>query len=158
MPEEKKKNRAAVALGRRGGKMRAAKLSAQELSAQGRRAAVIRWQKAKLLQEVPTVVLSPPQSTQAEAVRTPPEQARRPEPRMESRDSNVILTLREQGYEVGEPALHPDGFWRVNVRSRELSAWVTTGEELLDLAAGRLPLEAVMKRRQTEQRSAAAGG
>jgi hypothetical protein len=157
MPEEKKKNRAAVALGRRGGKMRAAKLSAEELSAQGKRAAAIRWEKSKPLKEEPMVALAPPEPIQPEAVSAPPEPVKRPEPRMEARDSNVILTLREQGYEVGEPAMHPDGLWRVNVRNRDYSAWVTTGEEVLDLAAGRLTLEAVMKRRQVEQRSAAAG-
>ncbi len=138
--------------------MRAARLSAEELSAQGKKAAAIRWEKSKLLKEEPMVALAAPQPTQPEAVRAVPEPVKRPEPRMESRDSNVILTLREQGYEVGEPALHPDGFWRVNVRTREFSAWVTTGEELLDLAAGRLTLEAVMKRRQTGHRSAVAGG
>lgn len=104
------------------------------------------------------MALTAPEPTQPEALRAIPEQVKRPEPRMESRDSNVILTLREQGYEVGEPALHPDGFWRVNVRTREFSAWVTTGEELLDLAAGRLTLEAVMKRRQTQHRNAAVAG
>ena len=104
------------------------------------------------------VVLSPPEPTQPEALNVPPQPVRRPEARMEARDSNAILTLREQGYEVGEPALHPDGFWRVNVRSRDFSAWVTAGEELLEVAAGRLTLEAVMKQRQMERRSAVAGG
>ena len=158
MSEEKKKNRAAVALGRRGGKMRAAKLSAEELSAQGKRAATIRWQKSRPPEEEPVLDLTPPEPIKPEVVSAPPEPVRRPEPRLESRDSNVILTLKEQGYEVGEPALHPDGFWRVNVRSRDFSAWVNTGEELLDVAAGRLLAEAVMKQRQTDQRSAAAGG
>ena len=138
--------------------MRAAKLSAEELSAQGRRAAAIRWGKAEVRREEPTVELALPESSRAEAVIAPSEAVRIPELRIQSRDSNVILTLREQGYEVGEPALHPDGLWRVNVQSREFSAWVTTGEELLDLAAGRLTLEALMKRRQMERRSATAGG
>ena len=158
MSEEKKKNRAAVALGRRGGKMRAARLSAEELSAQGKRAAAIRWGKVEVPKEEPMVGIALPEPARVEAVIAPPESVRTPEPRIESRDSNVILTLKEQGYEVGELVLHPDGFWRVNVRSREFSAWVTAGEELLDLAAGRLTLEAVMKRRQMERRSAVAGG
>jgi hypothetical protein len=46
-----RKNPAAVALGRKGGlkggKARAAKLSAEELSAQGRKAVQARWAKAK---------------------------------------------------------------------------------------------------------------
>lgn len=157
MSEEKKKNRAAVALGRRGGKMRAAKLSAEELSAQGKRAAAARWGRSKLPEEEPIVVLSPPEPTQPEALASQ-QPVKIPEARMDARDSNAILTLREQGYEVGDPALHPDGFWRVNVGSRDFSAWVTAGEELLEVAAGRLTLEAVMKQRQMERRSAVAGG
>ena len=145
MSEEKKKNRAAVTLGRRGGRMRAAKLSREQLSAQGKKAAAVRWGKTALPKEDPMVDLAPPE--------LPP----RVEARVKGRDLNAILTLKEQGYEVGEPALHPDGLWRVSVRSQESSAWATIGEELLDLAAGRLTLEAVMKRRQAEQRSAAAG-
>jgi hypothetical protein len=38
-----KKNAAAVSLGRRGGKKRAATLSKEELSAQGKKAAEARW-------------------------------------------------------------------------------------------------------------------
>lgn len=48
--------------------MRAAKLSAAELSAQGKRAAAIRWEKSKLLKEEPVVRLAPPDSTKPEAV------------------------------------------------------------------------------------------
>lgn len=40
-----KKNSAAVALGRKGGKARAKKLSAEELSAQGKKAAEERWKQ-----------------------------------------------------------------------------------------------------------------
>lgn len=43
----KKKNAAAAALGRKGGKARAKKLSPAELSEQGRRAVRERWKKAK---------------------------------------------------------------------------------------------------------------
>ena len=43
MAEEKKKNRAAVTLGRLGGKQRAANLSAEDLSAQGKKAAAAMW-------------------------------------------------------------------------------------------------------------------
>jgi hypothetical protein len=42
-----KKNSAAVALGRKGGKKRAQNLSAEELSEQGRKAVQARWNKAK---------------------------------------------------------------------------------------------------------------
>ena len=83
---------------------------------------------------------------------------REAEANFDGHDSNAIQALGDQGYEVGEPALHPDGFTRVNVRSHDVSAWVTTGEELLDLAAGRVTLEEIMNRRRSERRSAAAGG
>jgi hypothetical protein len=43
----KRKNPAAVALGRRGGKKRAEVLSEKELSEQGRKAVLARWKKAK---------------------------------------------------------------------------------------------------------------
>jgi hypothetical protein len=51
MAESRKKNPAAVALGRLGGKKRAANLSAEELSDQGKRAAAARWSKSKLAAE-----------------------------------------------------------------------------------------------------------
>ena len=41
------KNPHAVALGRKGGKARAANLTKQELSEQGRKAVMARWAKAK---------------------------------------------------------------------------------------------------------------
>jgi len=34
-----------------------------------------------------------------------------------------MLTLREQGYEVGDPVAHSDGFTRVDFRSHDVSAW-----------------------------------
>jgi len=43
----KRKNPAAVALGKKGGKARAKKLTAKELSEQGRKAILARWQKQK---------------------------------------------------------------------------------------------------------------
>jgi hypothetical protein len=42
-----KKNPHAVALGRKGGKARAANLSKQELSVQGRKAVLARWARTK---------------------------------------------------------------------------------------------------------------
>ena len=88
-------------------------------------------------------------------VEAKPEPVRPVEAALEGRDSNAMLALREQGYEVGEPATHPDGVRRVALRSHDVSAWVTTGTELLDLAAGRVTLAEVLGRRH---RSAAAGG
>ena len=43
----KKKNPAAVKLGRKGGKKRAENLSAEQLSEQGRKAVIARWEKAR---------------------------------------------------------------------------------------------------------------
>jgi hypothetical protein len=43
----KRKNEAAVQLGRKGGKARAKNLSPEELSEQGRKAVEARWKKAK---------------------------------------------------------------------------------------------------------------
>ena len=155
MADNNKKNPAAVALGRLGGKKRAAKLSAEELSDQGKRAAAARWANSKLTakseghvqipdSEKPELVPMPATARMAETAQV--------------RESNVVLSLKEQGYEVGEPALHPDGFTRVAVRSHDVSAWASMGAELVDLAAGRVTLEEIMNRRRSEHRSAAAGG
>lgn len=141
MAEERKKNPAAVALGRLGGKRRAANLSAEELSEQAKRAAAARWAKAR----APKIEL---------VVNEPVPQAGTP---FDGHDSNAIQALKDQGYEVGEPAQHPDGVTRVNVRSHDVSAWVATGTELLDLAAGRVTLE-ILNRRREERRNAAAAG
>ena len=47
MPSDKKKNRAAAALGRLGGKARAKKLSKSERSASAKKAALARWDRAR---------------------------------------------------------------------------------------------------------------
>jgi hypothetical protein len=148
MAEERKKHPAAVALGRLGGKKRAANLSADKLREQAKTAAAARWAKSK-----PSV--ESPKGEMPDLVI--PQPVREGEANFEGRDSNAILALREQGYEVGEPARHPDGLLRVNVRSHDVSAWVTTGKELLDLAAGRVTLDGIMNRRRSD-RSTAAGG
>ena len=139
MAGEKRKNPAAVALGRLGGKKRAANLSAEDLSAQGKRAAAARWAKWRPAKapwngggESP--ILAKPEPV----VEVKTEAVTRVEATAEGRDSNAMLALREQGYEVGEPVTHPDGFTRVDVRSHDVSAWVSVGQELLDLAAGRV--------------------
>jgi hypothetical protein len=56
-----------------------------------------------------------------------------------SRES-MIQALKDQGYEVGEAVRHSDGHERILVRSHDHSAWVGDGQELQDLAAGRLNL------------------
>jgi hypothetical protein len=149
----KKKNPAAVALGRLGGKKRAATLSAQELSDQGRGAAAARWGKSTPSLEFSEGYRQILDSAKPEPV-TLAEPKKAVEPTLTGRESNVILALREQGYEVGEPVAHPDGFTRVDVRSHDVSAWVSVGQELLNLAAGRVTLEEIKNR----QRSFAATG
>ena len=159
MAEERRKNPAAVALGRLGGRKRAAALSAEELSEQGKRAAAVRWANLKPKVESSKCYsekLDTAKPEQVSEARSEP--VREVEASFDSHDSNAIQALRDQGYEVGEPAIHPDGCMRVNVRSHDVSAWVTTGRELLDLAAGRATLEEIMNRRRSEHRSAAAGG
>jgi len=159
MAEERRKNPAAVALGRLGGRKRAATLTAEELSEQGKRAAAVRWASLKPKLESSEGYSEEPDSAKPEQVsEARSEPVREVEASFDSHDSNAIQALRDQGYEVGEPAIHPDGCVRVNVRSHDVSAWVTTGRELLDLAAGRATLEEIMNRRRSEHRSAAAGG
>src|SRR4051812_42906317 len=78
---------------------------------------------------------------------------------MENRESSAIQALKDQGYEVGEQAMmHENGVIRIGVRSRDSSAWVNTGEELVELAAGRITLDEVMKRRLKEQQKPAPEG
>src|SRR5436190_4550625 len=145
MPAGTKKNPAPVALGRLGGKKRAANLSAQELSDQGKRAAAARWAKSDAEPGIPVGSANPEPLGAGDAA-------------LGGRDSNVILALKEQGYEVGEPVLHPDGFTRVDVRSQEVSAWVSVGQELLNLATGKVTMEEITNRRRSEQRNVAAAG
>ena len=155
MTDERKKNRAAVTLGRLGGKKRAANLSAEDLSALGKKAATVRWAKTRLLKaplkggDESRIPANP-----EPVIAATPDTVRRVETIVESRDSNAMLALREQGYEVGEPVAHPDGFTRIDIRSHDLSAWVSVGQELLDLAAGRVTLDEIKNR----QRSFAATG
>lgn len=123
------------------------------VSAQGKKAAAARWANTRLLQAPLNSGDESPISANPEPlVEAKPDTVRRVEANVEGRDSNVILALREQGYEVGEPVVHPEGCTRVDVRSHDLSAWVSVGQELLDLAAGRVTLDEIKNR----QRSVAA--
>ena len=120
------------------------------------RAAAIKWLLDWALKQKPSVrnlmeepeedrpaevgPLPPPvQSRAAEAVK--PERVTVP-----SRDS-MIQTLRDQGYEVGEAAHHPDGQERILVRSHDRSAWVNAVQELQDLVASRTTLAELSARR-----------
>ena len=52
----------------------------------------------------------------------------------------ALASLRLQGYDVGEQAIHPGGVVKVGIRTKDESAWVELGQQLWDLAAGRLTL------------------
>jgi hypothetical protein len=120
------------------------------------RAAAIRWlldwalkQKPSVrnlmeeAEEGPPVEVAPVQP----AVRSQAAEATKSErATVPSRDS-MIQSLRDQGYEVGEVARHPDGQERILVRSRDRSAWVNAVQELQDLVASRTTLAELSARR-----------
>jgi hypothetical protein len=69
-------------------------------------------------------------------------------------NESVIDALREQGFEIHESVMSTEGMI-YGVRSKEDSAWVKGGDELLDLAAGRITLAEIAvrqpKRKQTPE-------
>lgn len=77
------------------------------------------------------------------AVTNAPKPERATVPSLES----MIQALKDQGYEVGEAARHPDGQERILVRSHDRSAWVNAVQELQDLAAARTTLAEISDRR-----------
>lgn len=58
---------------------------------------------------------------------------------------SALEALKDQGFEIGESAIE-DGQERVRIRSREDSALVRSGQELWELAAGRLTLADLARR------------
>jgi hypothetical protein len=65
---------------------------------------------------------------------------------MPDASNNAALdALRDQGFEIGESALQ-DGQVLVRIRSRDDSALVETGQDLWELAAGRLTLDELAHR------------
>ena len=58
---------------------------------------------------------------------------------MDGVSESVLEALREQGFEIHESVMSMEGMI-YGVRSSIASAWVNGGEELLDLAAGRITL------------------
>ncbi len=68
----------------------------------------------------------------------------------EPSQESTIQALKAQGYEVGETAVQ-DGQVRIVVRSADGSALVTVGQELHDLAAGRLTLAEIVARRRNHR-------
>jgi hypothetical protein len=65
---------------------------------------------------------------------------------MQDASNNAALdALRDQGFEIGESALQ-DGQVLVRIRSRDDSALVETGQDLWELAAGRLTLDELAHR------------
>jgi hypothetical protein len=120
------------------------------------RAAAIKWLLDWALKQNPSVrnlMQDPDEEHSAEVgplqppVPSPVVQAAKPErATLASRDS-MIQALRDQGYEVGEAARHPDGQERILVRSHDRSAWVNAVQELQDLVASRTTLAELAARR-----------
>jgi len=107
------------------------------------RAAAIKW----LLDWALTQKPSTRNQTEEPEEQSQGAQAGKPErATVASRDS-MIQALREQGFEVGEAARHPDGEERILVRSHDRSAWVNAVQELQDLLASRTTLAELSARR-----------
>ena len=67
---------------------------------------------------------------------------------MEGAHNDAALeALKEQGFEIGEAVLHEDGGGQYRIHSKGDWAWVKAGQELWDLAAGRLTLPEINARR-----------
>ena len=66
---------------------------------------------------------------------------------MDSVSESVIQALREQGFEIHESVMSTEGMI-YGVRSTAASAWVKGGDELLDLAAGRITLAEIAVRQK----------
>jgi hypothetical protein len=64
---------------------------------------------------------------------------------MDSVSESVIEALREQGFEIHESVMSTKGMI-YGVRSAAASAWVKGGDQLLDLAAGRITLAEIAVR------------
>ena len=64
---------------------------------------------------------------------------------MDGLSESVIEALREQGFEIHEGVMSTEGMI-YGVRSSVTSAWVKGGDELLDLAAGRITLAEIAVR------------
>ena len=119
------------------------------------RAAAIKWLLDWALKQKPSVrnLMQEPEEEHSSEVGPiqPPVQTAAPAAKPDratvaSRDS-MIQALRDQGYEVGEAARHPDGQERILVRSHDRSAWVNVVQELQDLGASRTTLAELSTRR-----------
>ena len=64
---------------------------------------------------------------------------------MDGVSESVIQALREQGFGIHESVMSTEGMI-YGVRSTAVSAWVKGGDELLDLAAGRIMLAEIAVR------------
>ena len=131
------------------------------------RSGAIKWLLNWALVKNPSVVESPPQAVEVPAppkVEMAPAAVPTPVPfplagpivdppgrsRSEPSHESTIQALKAQGYEVGETAVQ-DGQVRLVVRSNNGSALVTVGQELHDLAAGRLTLPEIVARRRNHR-------
>jgi hypothetical protein len=67
-----------------------------------------------------------------------------------ARNAAALEALKEQGFEIGESVMRQDGRVQHAIRSKNESAWVETGQELWNLAAGRLTLANINDRRRAD--------
>ncbi len=118
------------------------------------RAAAIKWLLDWALKQKPSVrnLMQEPEEELPERPVEPPvpipasdadKPERVPVPSLDS----MIQALRDQGYEVGEAARHPDGQERILVRSHDRSAWVNAVQEFQDLVAARTTLAEISAKR-----------
>ncbi len=69
---------------------------------------------------------------------------------MDGVSESVIQGLRAQGFEIHESVMSTEGMI-YGVRSTAASAWVKGGDELLDLAAGRITLAEIAVRQPKQK-------
>ena len=71
---------------------------------------------------------------------------------MEGDHNDAALgALKGQGFAIGEAVIYQDGRVQYGISSENDSAMVEIGQELWDLAAGRLTLLEINARRQAEE-------
>ena len=75
---------------------------------------------------------------------------------MDGVSESVIQALREQGFEIHESVMSTEGMI-YGVRSSVASAWVKGGDELADLAAGRITLAEIAVRQPKQRPTPPAG-
>jgi hypothetical protein len=108
------------------------------------RAGAIKWLLDWALRQAPKPEVAAPMEV-PKATEKPPAQTTKVGVGMSH--ESAIQALKDQGYEVGETGMPQNGQMRIVVRSSDRSALVTVGQELQELAAGRVTLAEIAARR-----------